>query len=534
MFNKLEFNNLVISNKRKIQRAKTQTIQKLVQKIKKLKYLLDKKPDHVKNKERYRKATLSFEELKKLKSVDLMKHVLVLEKSPSAILTNGLCSPEEMAFAMLAVNKIIHELVSIFREKLQLDDGNQAWKKELMQTSRRRIKILRTEQKRKSRQDLKAQKIIARKRTEWLQNQSGTQTNEDKNKGKDLLDEGANISTLGYWKIESIEDESSKKSKKQIKDKKIISKVNRTVVSGSSPSSKSGNVSKNTQTVLHQAERNTFSNAENEAISKYDDSVGIAASDFNINLESRNSPEKTKEDITHVVDPFFITNSGENYRSSAVIIRNGNVLDLQANENNEKSKADGNAQKRPRNNYNKRENSTHFKADYTPIQAKNVHRSVKESHVEGFHPSWEAKKKFKAVIGSFQGKKIKFEDGANNDVGVTYQNNNESVGKESQYKKQLTAKKIESKSDDKDLHPSWAAKQKFKTAITDFKGKKIIFDEDEKRSKPEETTKIVAPTKTVGKSNTTDAVHPSWEAKKKQKCSITAFQGKKITFEDGD
>lgn len=31
-----------------------------------------------------------------------------------------------------------------------------------------------------------------------------------------------------------------------------------------------------------------------------------------------------------------------------------------------------------------------------------------------------------------------------------------------------------------------------------------------------------------------ETLHPSWEAKRKQKVSLNSFQGKKITFDDGD
>ena len=70
------------------------------------------------------------------------------------------------------------------------------------------------------------------------------------------------------------------------------------------------------------------------------------------------------------------------------------------------------------------------------------------------------------------------------------------------------------------VHPSWEAKQKQKPSIQTFKGSKIVFDDstaEQKKSSPSVPA--------VG-------VHPSWEAKQKQKPSIKTFTGSKIVFDD--
>ncbi|XP_036323962.1 uncharacterized protein LOC118737512 [Rhagoletis pomonella] len=525
MINKLEFNNLVITNKKKIQKIKTQTIQKLVQKIKKLKYILEKKPEYEKNKERFRKATLCLEELKKLKCIDLMKRVLVLEKSPSAILTNGLCSPEEMAVAMVAVNKLMHDLVNVLKENLGLTDENNAWKKELMQASKRRVKILRTEQKRKNRQNLKAQKIIACKRLEWLKNQNGEQSevNGDENNVSTGLqhDEGANISTLGYWKIEPINDESSKKSEKGKTNYKETRAEEKAVKKRDKPEANNRNILKTNTKTSDQLksintrkpdlERNVIEPTKNMLIS------------FDSNLEDEKFPESLKEEITHVVDPFFITASGENYRSTAVVVRNGQVLDSQTN------KANDNARKRPVENYTTRENRSNVRIHNKDVQDKSRQSTGKKNNSEGLHPSWVAKQKLKPVIGSFQGKKIKFDDVDNSDLE---ERRDEEVGPKNNFALNKSTKSTEN---DKDLHPSWAAKQKFKPVITDFKGKKIVFgDEVHEEIKTQEPYKVAAPAKNAKRLNTTDTLHPSWIAKQKLKPAIATFQGKKITFNDDD
>lgn len=69
----------VISNKKGIQQARLQTINKLVHKIRKLKTLLEKRPDDGKCKERIRKSTETMEHLKvyltTIKKLDIVKIV---------------------------------------------------------------------------------------------------------------------------------------------------------------------------------------------------------------------------------------------------------------------------------------------------------------------------------------------------------------------------------------------------------------------------------------------------------------------------
>lgn len=65
------------------------------------------------------------------------------------------------------------------------------------------------------------------------------------------------------------------------------------------------------------------------------------------------------------------------------------------------------------------------------------------------------------------------------------------------------------------LHPSWEARKAQKVSISAFQGKKITFGSEETKEKPDAE----------------NSLHPSWEARKTQKNSIVAFQGKKITFD---
>uniref|UniRef100_A0A0K8VW58 Serum response factor-binding protein 1 n=1 Tax=Bactrocera latifrons TaxID=174628 RepID=A0A0K8VW58_BACLA len=533
MVNKLEFNNLVVTNKKKIQLIKSKTIQKLVQKIKKLKYLLEKNPEHEKNKERYRKAVLCLEEMKKLKCIVLMKHVLILEKSPSAILTNGLSSAEEMAVAMVGDNKLMQELAKDLKEKLGISKENKIWKKELMQASKKQIKTIKTEKKRKSRTALKEQKAMARKRIEWLRNQ---------NRGQDILnlneqnneivikgnDEGANVSTLGYWKIEEIDNKHppTKNKKAIVKEHKEVSEEQQTTK----------NCKTSLKTNVNQSESENQHWSKSEEIKKSliagnsNESAVSLNSPSHYNLSSSNAMEKNKvEIVTHIIDPFFITDSGENYRSSAVVVRNGTVFDPQIS-------------KKPLENTGKRSRETYenHQKSYDPfrpnnarqrISKKSIRKTCEEFKTEDLHPSWVAKQKQRNVISAFQGKKIRFEDDNDQDDEEVTNINSKVVNTESQNKKHLSANRRKKKHTEEAVHPSWAAKQKFSAAITDFKGKKITFGDD---GVLQPSSDHIIASSQHDSLNTLTGLHPSWLAKQKQKPTIISFQGKKTTFQDDE
>lgn len=102
----------------------------------------------------------------------------------------------------------------------------------------------------------------------------------------------------------------------------------------------------------------------------------------------------------------------------------------------------------------------------------------------------------------------------------------------SRYQKPVTV----SAAADVDLHPSWAAKQRTK-GIASFQGSKKTFGDDEGTDDQPPAAKraYVAPaSRGAAPSTDTDAaakLHPSWLAKQKLKPVISAFQGKKITFD---
>ncbi|KAM8703661.1 hypothetical protein ACLKA7_008309 [Drosophila subpalustris] len=171
MLNKLEFNNLVVTNKKIIQKARAQTIAKVVQKLRKVKEALIKQPDNEVNKARQRKNVEYIAQLKSLKCVDIMRSLLLKDKKKhNAVLTNGRATPDEVVIAMLGLNKIMQDLVSKFQQTLNLStDPNADWREEILETSKRRLKLERTEDKRRKRKELKELKAQSRKRLEWLE-----------------------------------------------------------------------------------------------------------------------------------------------------------------------------------------------------------------------------------------------------------------------------------------------------------------------------------------------------------------------------
>ncbi|XP_067647657.1 uncharacterized protein Rlb1 [Eurosta solidaginis] len=540
MINKVAFNNLVLTHKKPIQRIKTHTNQKLIQKIKKLNYALDKNPNHERNKERLGKAMMSLEDLKKMKCVDLIKKVLTLDKSPDAIRTNGLSTPEEIAIAMVALNKDMQDIVKGFQDKLGLTDENKTWKKELMQPSKRRLKILKTEMKCKYRQETKEQKIMARKRTEWLKTQNAGQNKDDTvDDNAQETDEGANVATLGYWNIEPIEDIqiSKTKTKEKLKPDRVPKEK---AVQVSENHDRKSNVKSLKTTTKKNASTEKLAHAltHKEKTAKFNNSLSSSIpSDFENDLYDKNCAVEThKKEITHVVDPFFITASGENYLSSAVVIRDGQVLEPQTNKVNiDSHKSDKGAYKKAAaDKFNKHIKSSNYdNAGNKRRPNRKLPKTNEINNATDLHPSWAAKQRLKPVIGSFQGKKIKFDyDNFGEDGELNKAFNSK---KDYRHNTQMTKK---SQTKDNSLHPSWAAKQKLKACIKEFKGKKITFNnEGDGREKISTVASVNAPTTKRNLKNQNEAdsgLHPSWVAKQNQKPVLTAFQGKKITFADDE
>ncbi|XP_046806408.1 uncharacterized protein DDB_G0283697 [Lucilia cuprina] len=548
MLNKLKFNNLVISNKKGIQQSRIQTINKLVHKIRKLKTLLEKHPDNTKCKERIRKSTETMELLKKLKRMDIMKKVLLLDKPAPAVITNGLATPEEVGVALLCMNKVMQGLIKRFKTELQLNEAeNDGWREALMESSKRRQKIERTEEKRRKRLEMKQQKAMGRKRQEWLEENKQNRDDEE----LDTNDKDVNVSTTGAWQVEELSNENvkaeveesmEKKPNKQLKRERPIKetpkkitpankkqklnvKVKKEIIKSSEEEEVDAEAESESGTEIETSKQNKEKPKKKEKLNVEVESSG-EESDNETEIETikekkhklaKNVPVSEEEDPEEeemVVDPFFITDTGENYLSTAVIKRNqNNENDIEEKrdlhmiklnnydkkstdfkdrrqQNHDRNQRDFNQSRAQTNNWNRRDEGRENQNKWQQNRQTNngrdgkfsqnkwndrknsdsrqdfKHKMVNTNVEENLHPSWAAKQKLKPVITGFQGKKITFGDEDDN-------------GKQTQqqtFNKTQTPKNVKS---EQDLHPSWAAKQKLKPAITAFQGKKITFDNDE-------------------------------------------------------
>lgn len=158
---------------------------------------------------------------------------------------------------------------------------------------------------------------------------------------------------------------------------------------------------------------------------------------------------------TTMADPFFITNDGSNYMSTAVIDRT--QPDGPDDALNRRSRR---ANRLPNNSDGAKSHVKTGKFNKSTPKLKSfggsARNETKQDAEADVHPSWSAKRKQKS-IPAFQGKKMKF-DGSEDKPAPG------------------SAKPANDGDDSSKLHPSWAAKQKLKPVIAAFKGSKITFD----------------------------------------------------------
>lgn len=162
---------------------------------------------------------------------------------------------------------------------------------------------------------------------------------------------------------------------------------------------------------------------------------------------------------TTTVDPFFITNDGSNYVSTAVIDRTqadgpDDALNRRSRRANRLS--NNSAGPKAHAKVDKFNKSAPTLKSFGGSSRNDARKEVPDNADADVHPSWSAKRKQKS-IPAFQGKKMKFDGSGEKPANDTTKSTNS--GEESSK-----------------LHPSWVAKQKLKPVITEFKGSKITFD----------------------------------------------------------
>ncbi|EDW59386.1 serum response factor-binding protein 1 [Drosophila virilis] len=516
MFNKLEFNNLVITNKKQIQQARAQTIARVVNKLRKLKDELKRKPESEKHQERLRKSVECISELKSLKCMDIMRTLLLQNgKNHKAVLTNGRATPDEVAIAMLGLNKIMQMLVAAFQ--LALDLGNKAnddWRTAILETSKRRLKLERTEEKRRKRKELKEQKAQTRNRMIWLQ--QNQPPGEDKceqsvintaagecliecpltpilkgnGNNKEIQDNSMLISLPDLvektkHKIPKCNENQQKvheESKKRIAGQPEIEDGNR--IAENSPQLKEVVVnpkrkkikklenkpkqektnSKPTGQKANAVVENKTQREKAGAIPNRKERKEVEPKPMSekaeVNRKRQTAKEPEKERPTHVVDPFFITESGQPYLSTAVVLSGDSHNESDDNQHVEQRKRKPLAKKQEYNSSRSNERHNHERSNERHNYERSNERHNNERSNER-HPSWMAKQQQKPIIANYKGRKTKF-----NDDDSVAEISTAPVAAPSATDAGVTG-----------MHPSWLAKQKLKPKIAKFAGKKIKFDD---------------------------------------------------------
>lgn len=155
-------------------------------------------------------------------------------------------------------------------------------------------------------------------------------------------------------------------------------------------------------------------------------------------------------DPTKTADPFFLTGTGETYLATKIIDR------VQPHGPN-----DGLDRKERRaQQFGGTTTKTVAKRQSVPTESSAPKKSI--SIPEDLHPSWAAKMKSKG-IDTFKGKRMRFDDDVETSNVVS--------------KTVASPQPSQSNGDQEKIHPSWAAKQKLKPVISEFKGNKIVFDD---------------------------------------------------------
>lgn len=195
--------------------------------------------------------------------------------------------------------------------------------------------------------------------------------------------------------------------------------------------------------------------------------------DLSQEIQKIGSKNDSDLENTTVSDSFFVTTNGKNYESSVTRFKNSNTSEVEDSKNNKNNSHSTHTWK---SNKTKDFNKSHQKNNYERKPNDkwryntdfNQFKTANEPQ-EKLHPSWEAKLKLKAPV-KFQGSRMRFDDDDSNSKIVN-----------SPFKKQAVEfnsprNQSHHKQSTEKLHPSWEAKMKQKAPV-EFKGSKITFDD---------------------------------------------------------
>ncbi|CAD7092125.1 unnamed protein product [Hermetia illucens] len=421
MLDKLQLNNQILANKAAVQKARLILVNKQVQKLRKLKQLKDKHPENKKLEMKFTRATEVLACLKKIKFNEILRQALLNQKSPSAVITNGLSTPEEIAQALYFSHKTIEEIVKHLKSVLNINDSDTSWRDQVVEPSKRKRKQQRTERKQQFRQERKARKELEKKRNEWLVE---------------------NLPSVPQESEAPVESEEKPNTLQAMFQEEDVDKVKQV-----------------------QQDRK-----------KQQEKVRVPKEEAPVEDSSLESDEK--HEAHHTVDDFFITQTGDHYLSTVVIDRKQPDQPDDGMVRKERRSIQNGHHRYPekRRKFDRQDWHSHNDRATKPFKRDNIRNtkplkgssSSKENDTASnqLHPSWAAKQRQKRIEPP-QGSKIVFDDEGNTASKVVNSKSKES------------SVKSVPKSDSKEkLHPSWEAKQKLKPSIAQFTGKKIVFDDE--------------------------------------------------------
>lgn len=370
--------------------------------------------------------------------------LLQIGNNHNAVLTNGRATPDEVSIAMLGLNKLMRGLVDKFQKTLKLNSETDAkWREEIVETSKRRLKLERTEEKRRKRKELKEQKAQQRNRDEWLKQNKpdgGQETEEDpvleesthcfENSAGTCVVTKMQKSTIPEYN--SVQVQQSEKPTKKTNNKERLQKtVENKIKKVNSIKLESENLERDISRKPKKAKEAEFEVDKPKLQREISRSAKKAKEALKERRESEYDLKKPNEDVkerpTHVIDPFFITESGQPYLSTAVVLSDDDNNDTEDEQPEQKRRKSAIRGQNIKEHKDVRENNNRYSVNFvknpSTVQSNRkikfdedgsaedvptVPKAVQDA--EGMHPSWVAKQKLKPKIAAFQGTKIKFDD----------------------------------------------------------------------------------------------------------------------------
>ncbi|XP_054288877.1 serum response factor-binding protein 1 [Macrosteles quadrilineatus] len=418
--NKFTFNNKIVSMRKDVRRAKVHVIHKLTRNIKKLREIKGEEDKIAKFQNKAERLHKKVVHIKELHEDEISKFALSTTQNVNQLAFDIKAPTISQALATVAIYKYVAAHVSSFKSQYP------EWEKivpNLLKKKRKKRKLnLETK-------DRKESSELLQSNAESDGENSGSEASEDSESASEVSDDENNadsgssengeeeeseddINRMSMEEKDEDESESDEEMsetslKKVVQQKrKHLKEPDKVTDSSSLKTKQASNASKSKKLIN------------------------------NANLSSTHVKPKPVENLTKVVDPFFMTTTNQEYETSQVPLSNENTSSYKKSGFEEKHfrKFDNidSDRKWERTNNDRKFSKMANTAPYTksnPSPSNKYPAGTKrekivfgnrkerrkallqppvEEKVEKLHPSWEAKKKQSAII-PFQGKKVTFD-----------------------------------------------------------------------------------------------------------------------------